>query len=52
VRIGKLVRYRPEDVRSWLEQQAEIVLHAFLMRSGARVEGKPPLGVYEGLLPF
>lgn len=35
-----------------LEQQAEIVRHAFLMRRGARVEGKPPLEVYEGLLPF
>ena len=39
-------------VRYGLEQQAEIVRHAFLMRNGARVEGKPPLAVYEALLPF
>lgn len=51
-------RYRYEIVpgrpfgRYGLEQQAEIVRHAFLMRRGARVEGKPPLEVYEGLLPF
>jgi hypothetical protein len=35
-----------------LEQQAEIVRHAFLMRRGAAVEGKPGLAVYERLLPF
>lgn len=38
--------------RYGLEQQAEIVRHAFLMRRGAHVEGKPPLPVYEALLPF
>lgn len=38
--------------RYGLEQQAEIVRHAFLMLKGARVEGKPPLHVYEELLPF
>lgn len=35
-----------------LEQQAEIVRHAFLIRRGVQVEGKPPLPVYEALLPF
>jgi len=38
--------------RYGLEQQAEIVRHAFLMRRGGRVEGKPPLEIYEDLLPF
>jgi len=38
--------------RYGLEQQAEIVRHAFLMRRGIRVEGKPPLATYEALLPF
>jgi hypothetical protein len=38
--------------RYGLEQQAEIVRHAFLMRRGRRVEGKPPLEIYEDLLPF
>ena len=46
-----IVPGRPFD-RYGLEQQAEIVRHAFLMRQGARVEGKPPLEVYEALLPF
>ncbi|WP_176590090.1 vgr related protein [Sphingobium sp. EM0848] len=38
--------------RYGLEQQAEIVRHAFLLRCGAAVRGKPPLPVYEALLPF
>lgn len=38
--------------RYGLEQQAEIVRHAFLLRRGIRVEGKPPLATYEALLPF
>lgn len=38
--------------RYGLEQQAEIVRHAFLMRQGVPVQGKPPLPVYEALLPF
>lgn len=24
IRVGKYVRYRPEDVRAWLAQQAEV----------------------------
>lgn len=35
-----------------IEQQAEIVRHAFLLRRGITVAGKPPLSVYEALLPF
>lgn len=35
-----------------IEQQAEIVRHAFLLRQGAAVPGKPPREVYEALLPF
>lgn len=35
-----------------IEQQAEIVRHAFLLRQGVAVAGKPGLGIYEALLPF
>lgn len=38
--------------RYGLEQQAEIVRHAFLLRHGMTVKQKPPLAVYEALLPF
>ncbi|WP_298813095.1 vgr related protein [uncultured Sphingomonas sp.] len=38
--------------RYGLEQQAEIVRHAFLLRRGARVAGAPPLVQYETILPF
>jgi len=38
--------------RYGIEQQAEIVRHAFLLRLGLPIEGKPPLDFYEGLLPF
>lgn len=38
--------------RYGIEQQAEIVAHAHLLRNGVAVPGKPPLGVYEALLPF
>lgn len=38
--------------RYGIEQQAEIVKHAFLLRRGRQVEGKPGLAVYEALLPF
>jgi hypothetical protein len=38
--------------RYGLEQQAEIVRHAFLLRQGAAVRGAPPLAQYETLLPF
>ena len=35
-----------------LEQQAEIVRHAFLLREGYGVPGAPPLSQYQSLLPF
>jgi hypothetical protein len=35
-----------------IEQQAEIVRHAFMLRRGADVTGAPPLAVYETILPF
>lgn len=35
-----------------IEQQAEIVRHAFLLRNGVTVAGKPGLDVYERLIPF
>jgi hypothetical protein len=35
-----------------LEQQAEIVRHAFLIREGRTVVGAPQLGQYATLLPF
>jgi hypothetical protein len=35
-----------------LEQQAEIVRHAFLLRRGHLIPGAPPLAQYESLLPF
>jgi hypothetical protein len=38
--------------RYGLEQQAEIVRHAFLLRRGATVAGAPPLAQYESVLPF
>ena len=38
--------------RYGIEQQAEIVRHAFLLRRGQRVDGKPGVAVYDALLPF
>ena len=38
--------------RYGIEQQAEIVRHAFLLRRGLIVPGAPPLSQYETLLPF
>jgi len=35
-----------------LEQQAEIVRHAFLLREGAAIPAAPPLAQYRSLLPF
>jgi hypothetical protein len=35
-----------------IEQQAEIMRHAFLLRQGAQVAGAPPLSVYETILHF
>ena len=38
--------------RYGIEQQAEIVRHAFLLRQGAIISGAPPLAQYETILPF
>jgi hypothetical protein len=38
--------------RYGLEQQAEIVRHAFLLREGQVVRGAPPLAQYESLVLF
>lgn len=38
--------------RYGLEQQGEIVRHAFLLRRGMTVPGAPPSSQYETLLPF
>ncbi len=38
--------------RYGLEQQAEIVRHAFLLREGLAVAGAPALDAYRGILPF
>jgi hypothetical protein len=38
--------------RYGIEQQAEIVRHAFLLRRGAAVIGAPELARYESILPF
>lgn len=39
-------------IRYGIEQQAEIVRHTFLMRRGLAIAGKPPLALYEAVLPF
>ncbi|MEI9928602.1 MAG: vgr related protein [Sphingomonas sp.] len=48
--------YRIEPGRPFarygIEQQAEIVRHAFLLRRGVAVAGAPPLAVLAELLPF
>jgi len=38
--------------RYGIEQQAEIVRHAFLLREGAQVAGAPGLASYSAILPF
>jgi hypothetical protein len=38
--------------RYGIEQQAEIVRHAFQLRQGATVRGAFPRDVYESILPF
>jgi len=49
-------RYRFDPDRPFecygLEQQAEIVRHAFMMRQGRSVAGWPPLPELERILPF
>lgn len=38
--------------RYGIEQQAEIVQHAFLLKNGGKVAGAPGLSAYEPILPF
>ncbi len=38
--------------RYGIEQQAEIVRHAFLLREGVQVAGAPTLATYTAILPF
>jgi hypothetical protein len=38
--------------RYGLEQQAELVRHAFLLRHKVTIQGAPPLAQYETILPF
>ena len=38
--------------RYGLEQQAEILRHAFLLREGRVIKGAPPLDQYRTILPF
>lgn len=38
--------------RYGIEQQAEIVRHAYILREGGAVPGAPPLAQYAGILPF
>ncbi len=38
--------------RYGIEQQAEIVRHAFLLERGFQVPGAPPFASYDGILPF
>ncbi|RYY28957.1 MAG: vgr related protein [Sphingomonadales bacterium] len=35
-----------------LEQQAELVRHAFLLKNNILIEGAPPLAQYRSILPF
>jgi hypothetical protein len=56
---GLFARYRYLPLRPGkafelygIEQQAEIVRHYWLLRSGVAVAGAPPLAIYEQLLPF
>lgn len=38
--------------RYGIEQQAEIVRHYFMLKSGAKIMGAPPIATYETILPF
>lgn len=51
-RYGYALKPGQPFARYGLEQQAEIVRHAFLLRHRAVIAGAPPLAQYETLLPF
>jgi hypothetical protein len=51
-RYGYTLKPGKPFARYGIEQQAEIVADAFLMRMGIRRPGKPALAAYEAVLPF
>ena len=51
-RYGYALKPGQPFARYGLEQQAEIVRHAFLIREGYDVPGAPSLRQYRSLLPF
>ena len=51
-RYGYALKPGQKLARYGLEQQAEIVKHAFMLREGISLPGAPPLSQLESLLPF
>jgi hypothetical protein len=51
-RYGYAIRPGQAFEKYGLEQQAEIVRHAYLLRHGVQVAGAPPLAQYDTILPF
>lgn len=51
-RYGYTLKPGQRFERYGIEQQAEIIRHAFLLREGHAVAGAPGLAQYETLLPF
>jgi hypothetical protein len=51
-RYGYALKPGQDFRRYGLEQQAEIVRHAFMLRHGLHVPGAPPLAQYDSLIPF
>ena len=51
-RYGYAIKPGQRFEKYGLEQQAEIVRHAFLIREGRTVPGAPPLDRYRSILPF
>ena len=51
-RYGYVLKPGQPFAKYGLEQQAEIVRHAFLIREGRPVPGAPPLDQYRSILPF
>jgi len=51
-RYGYVLKPGQRFERYGIEQQAEIVRHAFLLREGRAVPGAPSLRQYQSVLPF
>ena len=51
-RYGYMLKPGQSFERYGLEQQGEIMRHAFLLREGRKVTGAPPLETYVGIIPF